>query len=113
MFKPLIIAGIFATLVATFAAASFAATTRGPETVGQLAQSDLIEGEVRKVDMSAGKITIRHGPIPKYDMASPMTMVFPTSNTAMLAGLAAGDKVVFDVIKEGGSLTITSIRKAN
>jgi len=79
----------------------------------QLAQNDMIEGEVRKVDASAGKITIRHGPIPKYDMATPMTMVFPISDPAMLAGLGAGDKVMFDVVKEGGSLTITKIRKAN
>ena len=31
----------------------------------QLAQSAMIDGEVRKVDTSAGKITIRHGAIPK------------------------------------------------
>lgn len=113
MVKPLILAGLVATLVTAFAATPFAAATRGHEPGVQIAQSDLIEGEVRKVDMSAGKITIRHGPIPKYDMANPMTMVFPTSNAAMLTGLTAGDKVLFDVIKEGGSLTITSIRKAN
>lgn len=79
----------------------------------QLAQSAMIDGEVRKVDMSAGKITIRHGPIPKYDMSMPMTMVFPARDPSMLNGLAAGDKVLFDVEKEGGSLTITQIRKAN
>lgn len=79
----------------------------------QLAQSAMIDGEVRKVDMSAGKITIRHGPIPRYDMATPMTMVFPARDASMLNGLSVGDKVLFDVEKEGGSLTITQIRKAN
>ena len=79
----------------------------------QLAQGAMIDGEVRKVDMSAGKITIRHGAIPKYDMATPMTMVFPARDPSMLNGLAAGDKAVFDVEKEGGSLTIIQIRKAN
>lgn len=79
----------------------------------QLAQGAMIDGEVRKVDMSAGKITIRHGPIPKFDMGTPMTMVFPARDPSMLNGLAAGDKVLFDVEKESGSLTIIQIRKAN
>ncbi len=87
-----------------------AASTAAPV---QLAQSAMIDGEVRKVDMSAGKITIRHGPIPKHDMATPMTMVFPTRDALMLNGLSVGDKVLFDVEKEGGSLTIIQIRKAN
>lgn len=79
----------------------------------RLAQAAMIEGEVRKVDMSAGKITLRHGPIPQHDMAIPMTMVFPLKNPSMMNGLNVGDKVLFDVIKEGGSLTVTEIRKAN
>lgn len=79
----------------------------------QLAQSAMIEGEVRKVDMSAGKITLRHGPIPKYDMATPMTMVFPARDPSSLSSLKVGDKVLFDVEKEGGSLTVTQITKVN
>lgn len=79
----------------------------------QTAQSAMIAGEVRKVDMSAGKVTLRHGPIPKYDMSMPMTMVFATRDPSMLNGLNVGDKVLFDVEKEGGSLTVTQIKKAN
>lgn len=79
----------------------------------QLAQSGMIDGEVRKLDMSAGKITIRHGPIPKYDMGTPMTMVFPARDPSILRGLNVGDKILFDVEKEGGSLTVTQIKKAN
>lgn len=77
------------------------------------AQSGMIEGEVRKLDTSAGKITLRHGPIPQHDMKTPMTMVFPMKSPAMMSGLNVGDKVLFDVVKEGGSLTVTEIRKAN
>lgn len=79
----------------------------------QLAQAGMIDGEVRKLDMSAGKITLRHGPIPQHDMAVPMTMVFPMTNPSLMNGLAVGDKVLFGVVKEGGSLTVTEIRKAN
>jgi Cu(I)/Ag(I) efflux system protein CusF len=79
----------------------------------QLAQSGMIEGEVRRVDLSAGKVTLRHGPIPKHDMATAMTMVFQVRNPALLNGLNVGDKVLFDVEKEGGSLTVTQLRKAN
>lgn len=113
MDRSLVFAGLLLTLVSVSPPAAAAASPQDQEPRVQLAQGDLIEGEVRKVDMSAGKITIRHGPIPKYDMANAMTMVFPTSNPSMLTGLAPGDKVLFDVIKEGGSLTITAIRKVN
>ena len=39
------------------------------------AQATLTEGEVRRVDKEAKKMTIRHGPIQNLDMP-PMTMVF-------------------------------------
>jgi len=35
----------------------------------------LVDGEVRKVDKEAKKITLRHGPLPNLDMPA-MTMVF-------------------------------------
>lgn len=78
----------------------------------QMAQGAMIEGEVRKVDTSAGKITLRHGPIPKHDMQTSMTMVFPLKDPSQMTGLNVGDKVLFDVVKDGGSLTITEIKKA-
>ena len=40
------------------------------------AQSTLIDGQITKVDPSAGKITIKHGPIKKLGMDMGMTMVF-------------------------------------
>lgn len=95
------------------------AIAEGPPSYGrtvplmQLAQTGMIEGEVRKLDISAGKITLRHGPIPQHDMAVPMTMVFPMANPSQMNGLAVGDKVLFGVVKDGGSLTVTDIRKAN
>ena len=49
--------------------------------LGVLAQSTMVAGEVVKVDQSAGKITIKHGPIKKLDMKDEgMTMVFKAND---------------------------------
>ena len=57
------------------------------------AQSDMADGQVTKVDVSAGKITIKHGPLKKFDMDEGMTMVFRANDPAMLTAVKAGDKV--------------------
>jgi Cu/Ag efflux protein CusF len=76
-----------------------------------LAQSDLSDGEVRKVDKDAKKITIKHGPLANLDMP-PMTMVFQVKDPAMLDQVKAGDKVKFQAEKVGGSFTVTKIEPA-
>lgn len=67
--------------------------------------ASLTEGEIRKVDKSAGKLTIRHGELKNVDMP-PMTMVFRVRNAAMLDQVQAGDKVLFAVEKVNGALTV-------
>ncbi|NBS53434.1 MAG: hypothetical protein EBS96_12655, partial [Spartobacteria bacterium] len=47
------------------------------------AQADLASGEVRKIDIEARKITIKHGEIKSIDMP-PMTMVFTVKNPELL-----------------------------
>jgi Cu(I)/Ag(I) efflux system protein CusF len=79
---------------------------------GALAQAALIDGVVTKVDPAASKITLRHGPVKKFDMDMPMTMVFRVPDAAMLKGLKAGDKVKFDADKVNGQFTVTKIEKA-
>ena len=69
------------------------------------------EGEVRKVDKSANKITIKHGPLATLDMP-PMTMVFQVKDPAMLDFVKAGDKVRFDAETLGGALTVTRIESS-
>jgi Cu(I)/Ag(I) efflux system protein CusF len=76
------------------------------------AQSALVNGEVTKVDAAAEKITIRHGPLKKFDMQDSMTMVFRVSDPAMLKAVKAGDKVKFDVDRVNGQFTVTKIEKA-
>jgi len=75
----------------------------------QIAQAAaLAEGEVRKVDKDARKITIKHGPIQNLDMPA-MTMVFQVKDLGVLDQLKAGDKVKFQAEKIGGAYTVTKI----
>ena len=76
-----------------------------------LAQGELADGEIRKVDKDAKKITIRHGPIPSLDMPA-MTMVFQVKEPAMLEQVKTGDKVKFEAQKLGGAFTVTKIESA-
>jgi Cu/Ag efflux protein CusF len=71
----------------------------------------LSEGQVRKVDKSAKKITIKHGPLANLDMP-PMTMVFQVKDPAMLEQVKAGDKVKFQAEKIGAAYTVTRIEPA-
>jgi Cu(I)/Ag(I) efflux system protein CusF len=76
-----------------------------------LAQAGMIEGQVTKVAPSAGKITIKHGPIKKFDMDEGMTMVW-TAAPSMLDGVKAGDKIKFEPDRVNGQFTVTKIQKA-
>ena len=79
---------------------------------GALAQDAMADGQVTKVDQSAGKITIKHGPLKKFDMDEGMTMVFRAQDPAMLKAVKAGDKIKFDSEKVNGQFTVTKIEKA-
>ena len=72
----------------------------------------LIDGQVTKIDAPAGKITIRHGPIKKFDMDDGHTMVFRAQDASMLGAVKAGDKIRFDADKVNGQFTVTRIEKA-
>ena len=68
----------------------------------------MVEGEVRKVDKGAKKITIKHGPLTNLDMPA-MTMVFQVKDPALLDKVKTGDKVKFEAQKFGGAFTVTRI----
>ena len=72
----------------------------------------LTDGVVRKVDASANKITIKHGPMKKFDMEDGMTMVYAVKDPAMLKSVKAGDKIKFDAEHENGQYIVTKIEKA-
>ncbi len=75
---------------------------------GAIAAPEMSEGEIRKVDKDAGKLTIRHGELKSLSMA-PMTMVFRVKDKAMLEQVAAGDKVRFTAERVEGMLTVTAL----
>ena len=77
-----------------------------------MAQAETIDGQVVKVDASASKITVKHGPIKKFDMDMGMTMVFRAKDPAMLTAVKAGDKVKFEADRVNGQFTIMKIEKA-
>lgn len=72
---------------------------------------EMVAGEVTKVDESAGKITIKHGPIKKFDMDG-MTMVFYPNDPAMLKTIKPGDKIKFEPEKVNGRMTVMKLEKA-
>lgn len=76
-----------------------------------LAAPLMTEGEIRKVDKEAAKLTIRHGAIANLDMM-PMTMVFQVKDKAMLEQVKAGDKVRFAADKVGGAIVVTALEGA-
>ena len=81
-----------------------------PQAAKSTAQ-ELTEGEVRKVDMDAKKITIRHGAIQNLSMP-PMTMVFQATDPALLGKVKSGDKIRFAAEKSGGTFVVTRIEPA-
>lgn len=70
------------------------------------------DGEVRKIDKDAGKITIKHGPLPAFDMPG-MTMVFRVKDPAALEQVKAGDKIRFAVDKVNGAFTVMKLVVVN
>lgn len=72
----------------------------------------LTDGVVRKVDASANKITIKHGPMKKFNMDDGMTMVYAVKDPTMLKSVKVGDKIKFDAEHENGQYIVTKIEKA-
>lgn len=80
-----------------------------PDSQATPAAAPLSEGEVRKVDKAAGKVTIKHGPLQNLDMP-PMTMVFRVKDAGMLDQVKEGDKIKFSADRVDGSLTVTQVQ---
>lgn len=82
-----------------------------PTAIAQSSSVPMADGEVRKVDKDAGKITLKHGPIKNLDMP-PMTMVFRVKDPAFLDAVKPGDKVRFAVEEKSGAYVVTAIEPA-
>jgi Cu(I)/Ag(I) efflux system protein CusF len=105
MIKAIAGAALAATL---FAPVVHATQHQKPGAEAAQAATAMSEGEVRRVDKSAKKITLRHGPLANLDMPA-MTMVFQVTDPAMLDQVKVGDKVKFVAEKSDGAFTITKI----
>ncbi|QJC57269.1 Cation efflux system protein CusF [Polaromonas vacuolata] len=71
----------------------------------------MTDGEVKKVNKDASKITIKHGEIKNLDMPG-MTMIFTVKEAAFLDKVKAGDKIKFVVANEGGKMMVTALELA-
>ncbi|ATD61931.1 RND transporter [Janthinobacterium svalbardensis] len=95
------------------AALGFSFASAGSVAYAQQASSPAIqaamsEGEIKKIDKDAGKLTIKHGELKNLGMPG-MTMVFKVQDLAMLERVKQGDKVRFVAEKVGGALMVTAI----
>jgi len=73
------------------------------------AQQASASGEVRRVDMAAGKVTLKHDAIAALDLPA-MTLVYQ-ADPALLAGLKPGDKVSFTAERRDGRYVVTEISR--
>lgn len=102
--KNLAIASLMATV-------TLASTSLMAQTAVTAKSAEMTSGEVRKVDLEAQKITLKHGEIKNLDMPG-MTMVFKATNPSMLDKVKAGDKVNFTAEKRDGAIVVTAIEVA-
>lgn len=70
----------------------------------------LTEGEIRKVDLAAQKLTVKHGPIQNLGMSG-MTMVFRVQDPEFLTAVKPGDRVKMTVERIEGALTIVALQR--
>ncbi|MBN8505950.1 MAG: copper-binding protein [Burkholderiales bacterium] len=73
------------------------------------AQAEMTDGEVRKIDREAGKLTLKHADIKSLDMPA-MTMVFHVRDKAMLDKLQVGTRIQFQVVSEAGKFVVTELK---
>lgn len=98
------------TVLALVSGMAQAQTHEGHATSGVQAEAaSWTSGEVKKVDVSQKKITIKHEEIKNLQMPG-MTMVFNVKNPKLLEGLTTGDSVKFVATQEGERYFVTDIK---
>jgi Cu(I)/Ag(I) efflux system periplasmic protein CusF len=95
-----------------FATGAFALLTALTPVAANAQADEAVPGLVTKIDESANKITIKHGPLKKFEMEDGMTMVFHVLDPALLKTVKPGDKVKFVPDRINGQFTVTKIEKA-
>ena len=90
---------------------AFAQMAMDHSKMGMAGMPVMTDGEVKKIDKDAGKITIKHGEIKHMDMPG-MTMVFVAKDKALLDTVAVGAKIQFMATNENGQMMVTDIQPA-
>ena len=75
------------------------------------AEMQMVDGQVKKVDKAAGKVTLSHGPLTNLNMPA-MTMAFKVSNAAWLDQMKSGDKIRFMADTVNGAITVVHFEPA-
>lgn len=104
------IAYVFISAAAWISPYAFATGDHASHAAAQtLAQATpLSEGEIRKIDKAAGKLTIKHGPLENLGMPA-MTMIFRVKDAATLDQVKPGDRIRFLAEKVDGVITVTKL----
>lgn len=98
----------------TLSAPSIAGSDHGGHQITQVStamDSQMVDGLVKKVDKSAGKLTLSHGPLSSLGMPA-MTMVFRVKDVAWLEQMKEGDKIRFVADKVNGAFTVVEFKPA-
>lgn len=66
-------------------------------------------GVVKSIDPQSGKVMVDHEDIPGY--MAPMEMSEPVADAAMLSQVKPGDKVEFEILREGSKVKYTKFNK--
>ncbi len=77
--------------------------------LAQAAQSGSASGEIRRVDVASGRVTIKHGAISALDLPA-MTLVYQAAPN-LLGAIKPGDKVNFTATRENDHYVVTQISK--
>ena len=73
------------------------------------AQEGSGSGEIRRIDVPSGKITIKHGAISALDLPA-ITLVYQIDQT-LLTDLQPGDKIKFTARRVNGEYVVVKISK--
>lgn len=112
MTKNRFLATVSLALAAAFGGAAVAATDAAPAAASASASAGLTAGEIKKIDATQGKVTIKHEAIRNLDMPA-MTMVFRVASPDLLAKAQVGDKVQFRAESNAGAMVVTEMIRSN
>ncbi|CAJ0794091.1 MAG: copper-binding protein [Ralstonia sp.] len=108
--KPaLVLSLLFAIASGAYAASSTDSMDMKPSTQASQAAKP-VTAEIKKIDLQAGKVTLKHGPIENLGMPA-MTMAFPVKDAGSLKSFKEGDPVNAVFGQASGTATVPELRR--